>query len=228
MEHRLTERAIARLVIYRRLLERLRDTGTEYVFSHTLAGPARVTAAQVRRDVMDLEYLGNPAKGYRVVDLLERIARMLDPKVVQTAVLAGAGRLGGALMSYFNNWSPRLQIVGIFDSDPAKIGHDFHGHPCRKLADLPKVVRKHGVDVGILAVPAEAAPDVARMMVGAGVKGIMNFAPLQLDVPPDVFVEQVDLTVSIERVAYMARLAGASAAVGTAGEAMLNGSNEAR
>ncbi len=206
MRPRFTERAIGRLVHYRRFLEESHAGGVEHVFSHTLASLTGVTAAQVRRDVMELDYLGNPAKGYRVVDLLERITSVLNAAQVQTAVLAGAGRLGGALISYFDRRSPRLRIVGVFDTAPSKIGTPVHGHTCRKLADLPKVVRKHKVDVGILSVPPEAAATVAAMMVEAGVKGILNFATVSLDVPEGVYVEQVDLTVSIERVAYMARL----------------------
>jgi redox-sensing transcriptional repressor len=113
-------------------------------------------------------------------------------------------------VSYFDNWSPRLRIVGVFDTAPSKIGTEVHGYRCLRLVDLPGTVRRHRVDVGILAVPAESAPEVARMMIEAGVRGIMNFAPVTLDVPAGVYVEQVDLTVSIERVAYMARLATAT------------------
>ena len=206
MRPRFTEKAIGRLVHYRRFLQDSQVAGVEYVFSHTLSGLTGVTAAQVRRDVMELDYLGNPAKGYKVCDLLERVENVLNAPVSQTAVLAGAGRLGGALISYFDQRSPRLKIVGVFDTAPSKIGTPIHGHTCRKLSDLTKVVRKNAVDVGILAVPPEAAAMVAAMMVEAGVKGILNFATVSLDVPEAVYVEQVDLTVSIERVAYMARL----------------------
>jgi redox-sensing transcriptional repressor len=165
---------------------------------------------------MDLGYLGNPAKGYRVTDLLERIGQSLDPATRQAAVLAGAGKLGSALVAYFDNWAPRLRIIGIFDTNPAKIGTDIHGHPCRHLLDLPAVVQEQQADVGIIAVPAEAAFGVARMMIAAGVKGILNFAPVPLDVPAGVYVEQVDLSVSIERVAYMARREATGACLASA------------
>ena len=192
-------------MMYRRLLEQLRGSGTDYVFSHGLGGLLGVTAAQVRRDVMELGYLGNPARGYRVPDLLERIAVVLDAAQPQAAVLVGAGRLGGALASSFTNWSTRLKIVGLFDIDPAKIGTDIYGHACRKLPDLSRVIKKYKVDVGIIAVPSEAAIDVFRTMVDAGVRGVLNFAPIQLKASDEIYVEQVDLTVSLERVAYMAR-----------------------
>ena len=201
----LGERAIARLVMYRRLLERLREEGAEYVFSHTLADLGGLTAAQVRRDVMELEYLGNPARGYRVVDLLARIRGALDPPARQSAVLAGAGQLGGALVSYFDNWSQRLNIVGVFDVQTLKLNRKVHGHVCQHLRELPETVERYSVSVGVLAVPAAAAVEVAGMMVQAGITGILNFAPVTLVVPEHVYVEQVDLTVSIERVAYMAR-----------------------
>jgi redox-sensing transcriptional repressor len=209
--HKLNRQTLARLIVYRRLLEQLRVSGTDYVFSHDLGGRLGVTAAQVRRDVMELGYLGNPAKGYRVSDLLEHISAVLDAPEAQAAVLVGVGRLGGALVSYFTKWSPRLRIVGVFDTDPAKLGTEFYGHACRRLADLPRVIKRYKVDVGVIAVPAEAAAAVARTMVDAGVRGLLNFAPVQLSVPEQVYVEQVDLTVSIERVAYMARSASVAA-----------------
>lgn len=212
--HRLNRQTLARLMVYRRLLGQLRASGTDYVFSHALGGPLGVTAAQVRRDVMELGYLGNPAKGYRVNDLIERIAEVLDATDAQAAVLAGAGRLGSALVSYFTNWSPKLRIVGVFDTDPAKVGTEVYGHACRKLSELPRVIKRYKVDVGIIAVPAEAASAVAQSMVDAGVRGLLNFAPVQLNVPDDVYVEQVDLSVAIERVAYMARSASSAAACG--------------
>ena len=112
-----------------------------------------VTAAQVRRDVMELGYLGNPAKGYRVVDLLDRIGAILDATESQAAVLVGAGRLGSALVSHFTNWSPKLKIVGVFDTDPAKIDTEVYGHACLKLSELPRVIKRYKVDVGIIAVP---------------------------------------------------------------------------
>jgi len=213
-QHRLNRQTLARLMVYRRLLEQLRASGTDYVFSHALGGPLGVTAAQVRRDVMELGYLGNPAKGYRVTDLLDRIAVVLDATEAQAAVLVGAGRLGSALVSYFTNWSPKLKIVGVFDTDPAKVGTEVYGHACHKLSDLPRVIKRYKVDVGIIAVPADAAAAVAKTMVDAGVRGVLNFAPVQLNVPDEVYVEQVDLTVSIERVAYMARSASAAALPG--------------
>jgi redox-sensing transcriptional repressor len=212
-QHRLNRQTLARLMVYRRLLEQLRASETDYVFSHALGGPLGVTAAQVRRDVMELGYLGNPAKGYRVIDLLDRMAAVLDAAESQAAVLVGAGRLGSALVSYFTNWSPKLKIVGVFDTDPAKIGTEVYGHACRKLSDLPRVIKRNKVDVGIIAVPADAAA-VVKTMVDAGVRGVLNFAPVQLNVPDEVYVEQVDLTVSIERVAYMARSGSAAALPG--------------
>ncbi len=205
MHTTLPDRVIARLVGYRRLLEQLHGDGVVYVFSHSLAQLCGVTAAQVRRDVMELAMLGNPAKGYRVEELLSRIVAIMDPPHAQKAVLAGAGRLGSALVSYFNEWSPKLKIVGVFDSAPSKIQSVVHGHTCRPLSELSRIVRRQKVDVGIISVPAEAAADVAARMIEAGVKGILNFAPVKFDVPGDVYVEQADLTVAIERVAYMAR-----------------------
>ena len=196
-----TERAIARLVMYRRLLEQLRS-GSEYVFSHTLADLAGLTASQVLRDVMELEYLGNPW-GYRVTDLLDRIGSVLDPPgrrlrcwrvPVNLAVRVILRQLGAA-----------AEDRGRLRYRHSESNRKVHGHVCQNLHELPETVERDGVTVGVVAVPAAAAVGVAAMMVAAGITGILNFAPVTLVIPEGVYVEQVDLSVSIERVAYMVR-----------------------
>lgn len=201
----ISDRVIGRLGLYRRLLADAVHEGATFIYSHDLAQRANVTAAQVRRDVMVIGYSGNPAKGYEVAKLMASISLFLDAPGGQNAALVGVGNLGRALLAYFSRRRSALQVVAAFDNDPAKIGRVLHGHRCYPMAQMAEVVEAHHIDVGVLAVPAGQAQEVADHMVEAGFFGILNFAPTKLRTPPGVYVEDIDMTVSLERVAFMAR-----------------------
>jgi len=198
-------RTVGRLSLYRRLLYGLIEAKAENVYSHDLARIAGVTAAQVRRDIMALGHSGSPVHGYNVRDLIDAIGLVLDAEGGQCAALVGVGNLGRAIIAYFASRRPRLGIVAGFDSDPGKVDRVIHGCHCYPVAELGRVVREHGVGVGIVTVPAEQAQQVAELLVAAGVRGLLNFAPVRLTVSPEVYVEDVDITTSLERVAYFAR-----------------------
>jgi redox-sensing transcriptional repressor len=204
----ISDRVIGRLGLYRRLLAGLREEGAAYVFSHDLAARASVTAAQVRRDMMVLGYTGNPAKGYEVASLGESISQFLDAPDGQNAALVGIGNLGRALLAFFARRRTKLQIVAAFDRDPEKTNRVMHGYRCYSVEDMALVIGESHIDVGIITVPAGDAQPVAEAMVEAGVRGLLNFAPVKLRMPPGVYVEDIDMTVSLERVAFMARAGG--------------------
>jgi redox-sensing transcriptional repressor len=196
---------IERLSRYRRVLEIALLNGDKQIFSHQLARLAGATAAQVRRDLMVVELVGSPRHGYDIAALAEAItAYLLGGQEGRRAVLVGLGRLGRAMLSYFISRRPGLSIVATFDTDPTKVGGIVEGCPSYPLEDLPARVAELGVPVAIVAVPADAAQGVTDLLVRAGVTGIANFAPVSLDVPPGVFVENIDLTMSLEKVAYFA------------------------
>ncbi|MBN1606817.1 MAG: redox-sensing transcriptional repressor Rex [Polyangiaceae bacterium] len=196
---------IERLSRYRRALKvALRDGATQ-IFSHQLAKLTGATAAQVRRDLMVVRVAGSPRYGYDIAALTEAItAYLLGGREGRRAVLVGLGRLGRAMLSYFVSRRPGLSIVAAFDTDPSKVGRVVEGCRCFPLEELAMRMAGLGTAVAIIAVPAKAAQSVADLLVCAGVTGIANFAPVSLDVPPDVFVENVDLTMSLEKVAYYA------------------------
>lgn len=201
----LNAKTIARLSVYRRLLTELRGERVETVYSHQLAALAGATAAQVRRDVMNVGYQGSPTRGYAVEGLLERIAGVLDAPEGQRAALVGVGNLGRAILTYFAGRRPNLRIAAAFDVDPEKVSRVLHGHRCHSIAELEDVVRSLGIDVGIITVPAGEAQRVADALMQAGVRGLLNFAPVRLRVPPDVHAENVDISVLLEKVAFFAR-----------------------
>lgn len=201
----LPTRVVERLSSYRRHLRWWLAEGKPRIYSHELAALEGATAAQVRRDVMIIGYTGSPARGYDAAGLLERIRQVLDPPPDEGIVLVGLGYLGRAILSYFSNVHPELPIVAAFDIDPEKVGRIVQGCRCFSMDELDSVLAERRVLVAVIAVPVEAAADVAERLVQAGVRGILNFTPVRLRVPPHVFVESVDISVSLEKVAFFAR-----------------------
>ncbi len=191
--------------LYRRVLHQLGIEKVINVYSHELARLAGVTAAQVRRDIMAVGYSGSPSKGYDVEELMESIGRFLDGPEDEKVALVGVGNLGRAIMAYFGGRRPNLSIGAAFDIDPEKARRVIHGCRCYSMADLEDVVAKEGIRVGVITVPAVEAQAVCDRLVRAGVYGILNFAPVALRVPDGVFVELIDMAMSLEKVTYFAR-----------------------
>ncbi|MHC4402929.1 MAG: redox-sensing transcriptional repressor Rex [Planctomycetota bacterium] len=205
MAKRVSFRTVGRLGLYRRLLHAARKEGIVHIFSHQLAEMAMSTPAQVRRDLMVVGCTGSPAKGYEVVQLIEAVSRFLDAPKGQSAILVGVGNLGRALLAHLSDPQPALKVVAAFDTDPRKVGRQYADVACRDMADLRQVVREQNVDVGIVAVPAAPAQAVAEALLDAGITGLLNFTARKLIVPSTVYVEDIHLRVSLERVAFMAR-----------------------
>jgi len=200
-----SERTIARLSLYRRILNVLLAEGVTHVYSRELARLAGRTAAQVRRDLMAIGSTGSPSRGYEVADLIESLRGFLDKPGGQKVALVGVGNLGKALLTHFTGRRPNLKITVAFDTDPLKVNRTIN--ECRILAmeHLGEVIRSKGIDVAIIAVPPKAAQEVGDGLAAAGVRGILNFAPVRLRVPEGVHVEDLDMTVSLEKAAYFAR-----------------------
>ena len=198
-------RSIERLSLYRRLLQGCLAQGRRHIFSHQLAALASGTGAQVRRDIMAIGYSGSPNYGYDVARLIGAIGEVLDTPEGDNVVLLGVGNLGRALLAYFSGRHPRLRVVGAFDVDPNRVGRVIHGCRCYPVEELGAVVRRENVVVGILAVPATEAQKAVDRMYEAGIRGVLNFAPMPLAVPKDMFVERMDVTTALEKVAYFAR-----------------------
>lgn len=200
-----SEAAVGRLCLYRALLGGLEREGVENVYSHQLAALAGGAPSRVRRDLMAVGYDGSPARGYVVSDLLRSIGRFLDAPAQEGVALVGVGNLGRALMAFFAGRRPNLSIIAAFDTDPEKTGRVIHGCRCYSMDALAEVVEENGIRAAILSVPAAEAQGVADRLIRAGVRGLLNFAPVRLRVPAGVFVENMDMAVSLEKVAYFAR-----------------------
>ncbi len=191
--------------LYRRLLESSIPGGRDTVFSHELAGLACVTPAQVRRDLMATGCSGSPGKGYRIRDLIEGISKVLDDPEGQSVALVGVGNLGRAILTYFSGRRRNLRITASFDVDPLKTGRVINGCRCYSMSELGDVLERGRIKTAILAVPAGKAQETTDALVAAGVRGILNYAPVPLRVPDGVFLEERDMTMSLETVAFFAR-----------------------
>jgi redox-sensing transcriptional repressor len=204
------DKTVGRLSLYRRLLQNLQAEGHTHVFSHELAGLARGTAAQVRRDIMAIGSTGSPARGYEIRQLMDTISAFLDAPQPQKVALVGIGNLGRALMAYFTGRNPKLFIAAAFDTEPQKVDRVISGCRCYPITRLDDVVREEGITIGIITVPASEAQKVASQLCASGVRGLVNYAPVKLHLPPYIYVDDMDMTMSLEKVAYFARQIGVS------------------
>src|SRR5215213_4747566 len=192
----------ARLSLYLRCLEGWRRDGVETASSTALADALGVGAAQVRKDLAYLGRVGRRGVGYRVADLAAGIRSALGIDREWPAVLVGAGNLARALLRYRGFAERGFRIVALFDADPAKVGQSIEGLEVRPVAELRRRVRLLRVELGIVAVPWEAAQEVGERLAAAGVKGVLNFAPAVLRLPAGIAVVNVDLTIQLEQLAF--------------------------
>ena len=193
---------LLRMCRYLRILERTDD---ETISSAEIAEAAGVNAAQVRKDLSFFGEFGQPGGGYHTKDLLDSLKRMMGLDEELEVVVVGAGALGSALINYPGFENRGFRIVAVFDNKPAKVGHRLRGYEIIAFDRLAEVLADHDVSLAIIAVPRVAAQEVVAALIEAGVKGILNFAPVNLKVPDDVVVRSVDLTLQLETLAYYLR-----------------------
>ncbi len=191
-----------RLHLYRRVLGELAERDTATVSSEDLARAAGVNSAQVRKDLSFLGSHGTRGVGYDVARLRDRLSAALGLDRDWRVLLVGIGRLGEALASYRGFRDGSFDIVGLIDADPARVGRTIGGRAVESVEDLERIVDTRGVDLAVVAVPADVAQDVADRLVAAGVGAILNFAPVHVEVPEHVRVRRVDLATELGALAY--------------------------
>ncbi len=201
----ISDKTVERLSQYRWLLEMHVDAQTINLFSHQLASMASVSPAQLRRDLMAIGYSGSPGKGYMVRDLTESIGRFLDGSKPTRVAVVGMGNLGRAIVSFLSGRRSHLKIVASFDTDVTKSGRVIGGSHCYSQDKLEEIIKRENISVAVLTVPSPVAQSVAEKLIDAGIKGILNYAPVPLKVPEQVYIENRDVTAALEKVAYFAR-----------------------
>ena len=196
--------AVRRLSLYLRECEALAAAGRAMVSSRDLGRALTLGDAQVRKDLANFGSFGQPGVGYRTADLVARLRAILGTDHVWDVVVVGAGNIGRALLSYRRFAGKGFRVAAVFDADAALHGRPIGGTGLRvrPVAELARTVAETGARLAILAVPAEAAQAAADLLVAAGVRGILNFAPVPLRVPPNVSVNSVDLAAQLEQLAF--------------------------
>lgn len=202
-----SEATAGRLSVYLRCLAELEGEGRRNISSHELARRFHLSSAQIRKDLATFGEFGIRGVGYEVGSLKRHLVAILGLDRTRPVAIIGAGRLGQALADYGGFGSAGFRIVALFDNDRAIVGSRSRSgapiHDVRRLADL---VARERIEIGVITVPASAATEVARQCWDAGLKAILNFAPVRLDPPADSYLKNVDLRINLETLSfYVAR-----------------------
>ena len=198
-------KTIYRLSLYNRVLQRLRETGTQTVSSQALATAAGVKSTQLRKDLTYFGQWGTRGLGYNVEGLSKAITGVLGMAKLQPVILVGAGHLGTALLRYGGFAKEGFEVVAAFDADiESKRPRDIKV-PILPSAQMTAFIRERGVKLAILTVPGNVAQQVANELIAAGVQAILNFAPAVLHVPEGVVVNSVDLAIELENLSYFVK-----------------------
>lgn len=186
------EGVIERLPVYLNVLLQLREDGEETVSSARLGELARVNPAQIRRDLTHFGSFGRRGVGYDVGTLADRIQRILGSDHVHRLVLVGAGNLGSAIAAYDGLSKHGFIVTAVFDNDPSKVGGRLGDVAVRDIRDLERTVREQGISIGIVAVPPSAAQQVTDRLASAGIRVVLNYTPVVVQVPPGVTLHNTD------------------------------------
>ncbi|GAA2081800.1 redox-sensing transcriptional repressor Rex [Aeromicrobium tamlense] len=195
---------VARLPLYLRALDELAERGTDVCSSEHLATAAGVNSAIVRKDLSHLGSYGTRGVGYDVRFLAGHIAAVVGQTQPWPVVIVGAGHLGSALAAYQGFGARGVKVAAVVDADPELIGTTVGGHEVLSIEDLPGIVERDAVSLGIIATPPAAAQSVADALVEAGISSILNFAPTALRVPAEVDLRQVDVAAELQILGYHA------------------------
>jgi len=198
-------KTVERLSQYRRALASTLAANRNYVFSHELAAMLHITAVQVRRDLMLIGYGSVMRKGYDVRELINTIGSIIDAPSGLNVAIIGMGNLGRAITGYFRGKRTNMNVVAAFDVDPQKIDKVVAGVRCYNISQIRKLREELDIMVAVLAVPADQTVATASQLVSNGIKGIMNFTTVPLNVPDAVYLEEFDMITSIEKVAYFVK-----------------------
>ncbi len=199
---KISESTVRRLALYLRYLEQSEGQGLATISSQELAERGGTTSAQVRKDLSFFGSFGKRGLGYSVAELGTKIRDILGLQRNYRVVLVGAGKIGGALVAYQGFRQRGFNVAAIYDRDPKKIGARWNGLVVRDIRHLEADLKKEPTDIAIVSTPAEAAQAVVDRLVKMGVKAILNFAPVQLNVPADVTLKSVNMALELETLSF--------------------------
>lgn len=198
----ISQAVIGRLPRYFRYLGELKDEGIERISSQELSDIMKVTASQIRQDFNNFGGFGQQGYGYKVEYLYEEIGKILGLDRTHNLIIIGAGNLGQALANYMNFERRGFLFRGIFDNNPALYGKRIREMEVKPMEEMESFVRENHIDIAVLTIPKTGARAVAERLVDNGIRGIWNFAHIDLNVPREIQVENVHLSDSLMKLAY--------------------------
>lgn len=201
-EKEISQAVISRLPRYFRYLGELREQNVERISSRELSRLMKVTASQIRQDFNNFGGFGQQGYGYNVNYLYQEIGKILGLGKKHNLVIIGAGNLGQALANYMNFEKRGFVICGVFDIRPELFGKTLRDIEIRPVSDLENFIREQNIDIAVLTIPKSGAVEMAEKLVNCGIKAILNFAHVDLNVPEGVQVENVHLSDSLMKLSY--------------------------
>jgi redox-sensing transcriptional repressor len=199
---RIAESTVRRLSLYLSFLEGIERQGLDTVSSDELARLGGTTSAQVRKDLSLFGSFGKRGLGYAVPELSEKLREILGLGKDWRVCIIGAGKIGAALARYRGFAERGFTVAAVYDSDESKIGRRWEHLTVRSIGELDKDAAREHFDIAVVATPAESTPEVVKRVVKAGIKAILNFAPVQLAVPADVTVRNVNMAMELEGLSF--------------------------
>jgi redox-sensing transcriptional repressor len=199
---RIADSTVRRLSAYLRFLEDFESRGLTTISSEELAKQGGTTSAQVRKDLSFFGSFGKRGLGYSVPELASRLREILGLGREWKVVIVGAGKIGAALAQYRGFRQRGFTILAAYDNNPEKVGRKLEGIPVRDIENLERDILRDKPDIVVLTVPGDEAQKVVDRVVKAGVKAILNFAPTQLQAPPDVTVKAVNMAMELEGLSF--------------------------
>jgi redox-sensing transcriptional repressor len=196
------EVVVERLPVYARALQQLANQGREVVSSQDLGDQLGVTPAQIRKDLSYFGRFGKQGRGYNIRRLVEELRQILGLERQWTMAIVGVGHLGKAILHYGGFAPQGFHVIAAFDNDPTTVGQEVAGLVVQHVRDMPDVLARQHVDIGIVAVPAAAAQQMIDLLVSSGVQAILNYAPIAAHVPPDVHVRHIDPVLSLQSMTF--------------------------
>jgi redox-sensing transcriptional repressor len=193
---------IGRLPLYLRSLQRMAQENRRTTSSQEMAERLGISAAQIRKDLSQFGEFGKQGTGYDINFLIEQIRSILHVDRVWDIVVVGAGDIGSAIAGYQGFTDRGYKVAMVFDNDPEKIGKKLGPFIIQDIANIIEAIKNCGIKVAMIAVPATRAQEVADLLVKSGVKAILNYAPISINVPPEVKVQYIDPVTHLQRMTY--------------------------
>jgi redox-sensing transcriptional repressor len=193
---------VGRLPIYLRALQRMLEENRRVTSSQELGERLGISAAQIRKDLSQFGEFGKQGTGYSIEFLAEQIKMILKVDRVWDVAVVGAGDIGSAVARYQGFSNRGLRVAMIFDNDPSKVGSQVGSFTVKDIKSIKETVRQAGIKVAMIATPSQTAQEVAEQLVSSGVKAILNYAPINLNVPDDVRVQYIDPVIHLQRMTY--------------------------